>query len=177
MKKYKIVILYTELAEYFYKCLIHLNKHYNVEILVVQHDSHPDAPFHFKEENNSIKILNKSNYTIKELDNIVYNFKPNIFYVTGWTDLSYLKIVYKYNKSIPIILGLDNIYVGSLKQLLNITLFKYFLKLFFNHVWVPGIPQYYYARLLNYKHSEIMTGLYCADIELFKNYKEPNYNN
>ena len=177
MQKYKIVILYTELPKYFYKCLIHLTKYNNVDILVVQHDPQPDAPFLFNEVNNSIKILNKSNYTNKELNNILYNFKPNIIYVAGWTDFSYLKIAYKYKKSIPIILGLDNIYVGSLKQLLNITLFKYILKLFFNHVWVPGIPQYYYARLLNYKHTEITTGLYCADIDLYKNYKEPNYNN
>ena len=174
MKKYKILILYTELAEYFLKCLIHTANHYTVDILLIQHDPHPDAPFVFKEVNNTIRILNKSNYTSIELDILIENFTPNIIYVTGWSDYTYLKIAFKYKKKLPVILGLDNNYNGSFKQILNITIFKYILKLFFNHVWVPGISQYHYARLLNFSHNDIMTGLYCADTELFKKFRESN---
>ena len=88
-------------------------------------------------------------------------------------DKDYLKIVKSFKKNIPSVLTLDNHWNGSLKQRLASLLSPIMLKDKFTDAWVPGEPQYKFAKSLGFK--KITKGFYCADVDLHRsNYKAGN---
>jgi glycosyltransferase involved in cell wall biosynthesis len=167
MNRLNFVFLYTEMADYFYKCVNHLIDHHEVNVLLVNYRTNKDAPFDFINTKPSLNQTYKSDHSYSSLKNLVSGFNPDLIYITGWNDVSYLRIARKYNSRIPVVFGLDNVFTGSIKQRLLVLLNRRILQLFYNNVWIPGTPQYYYARLLGFTDIEITTGLYCADVETF----------
>jgi glycosyltransferase involved in cell wall biosynthesis len=66
------------------------------------------------------------------------------------------------------VLLLDTFYRGTLKQKINCIVSPLFLKRYFNKVWVPGYFQFEYARRIGFKKEEIFTGVYAANLKIFK---------
>ncbi|MEM8901349.1 MAG: glycosyltransferase family 4 protein, partial [Bacteroidota bacterium] len=70
-------------------------------------------------------------------------------------------------KGIPTIVGADNQWTRSTKQLLASWFSPILLKPYFSHFWVPGPRQYAFASRLGYDANHIKSGFYVADVPLF----------
>ncbi len=171
MAQPKIVFLYSEIAGYFLACAKELSKQANV--LIVRWEVNQEAPFKF-DFPKELNIVVKNDFTLKGLKQKVFDFKPDVVVCSGWMDKDYLNIIKAFKKTIPTILTLDNHWTGDLKQKLASVISPFYLTNKFTHAWVPGNPQYHFAKKLGFKH--ILKGVYCADVDnfnLFYNQQQP----
>lgn len=161
----KFLFLYTEIAEYFLACCRELSGH--GEVHVVRWDVNKEAPFQFQFSEN-IKIYNKENYNIKELQELVKTIDPSIIICSGWIDKDYLKITKAYYGKINTVMTCDTHWTGSLKQQLATILSRVTLLKIFSHAWVPGQSQKQYVQKLGFKNENILTGFYSCDLIHFE---------
>lgn len=167
MEKKKIVFLYTELATYFLACVEELLKQPCLEVHIVRWPLNKVAPFHFKFGEN-LKIYNRNDYrTVNELRKLVSDIGPDIIYSSGWMDKGYLKICKAYKKEIPVIVGFDNQWKGTLRQQIARFISPFRILSSFSHCWIPGSPQMDFAIRLGFKKENIFTGFYCCDYNFF----------
>lgn len=161
----KFLFLYTEIAEYFLACCNELTKY--DEVHIVRWEVNKEAPFQFQFSEN-IKIYNKENYNIKELNELVKTIDPSVIICSGWIDKTYLKITKTYYGKIPTVMTCDTHWTGSLKQQLATVLSRFTLLNIFSHAWVPGQSQKQYALRLGFKNENILTGFYSCDLIHFE---------
>jgi glycosyltransferase involved in cell wall biosynthesis len=164
-KNVKAVFLYTELAEYFLACLNQLQKS-GVEVHVVYWPVNKEAPFKFS-FNPKIKFYSRNNFDRKSLKTLVSSLSPDVIYCSGWIDKDYLSVCREFKSSVPVIVGFDNQWKGSIKQRVAIAIANFTIHKYFTHCWVPGQPQYIYALKLGFKKEKILTGYYSANFEFF----------
>lgn len=164
MTRTKIVFLYSEIAGYFLACAKALSL--RAEVLIVRWPTNREAPFEFADAS-SIKLVDKSDYTLDTLKELVNSFSPDIVVCSGWMDKDYLKVVKQLDPKVKRVLSLDNHWKGNLKQRVATWLSPFFLKNKFTHAWVPGSYQYTFAEKLGFSGA-ILKGVYCADTDLFE---------
>lgn len=168
-KKHKIVFLYTELATYFLSCLEELIRSDKVEVHLFRWPLNKEAPFDFK-FHPDFKVYNRKEYKNRELVRIVENIQPDIIYCSGWVDKGYKNVCRQFKKNIPVIVGIDNQWVGDFKQKLASALSGFLVRKYFNKVWVPGRSQKLFASKLGFAEKDILTGFYSADTSFFNAY-------
>ena len=166
LKKRKVLFLYTELAGYVLACFDALLEE-EVEVSVVHWPINPEAPFKFHYDER-IQWYEKSQYPAQKLASLVQEINPDIIYTSGWIDKDYVKVARSYVKKIPVVVGFDNRWFGNPKQQLATLLSPFLVRRNFNRAWVPGELQAVYARKLGFKPSQIYTGFYSADVEMFR---------
>ncbi|MBL7736796.1 MAG: glycosyltransferase family 4 protein [Chitinophagaceae bacterium] len=156
-----IVILYTRMPRYFLDCLkyfVRLNPSYSVFCLC--HTPSADAPFLLNNGGVSVEYLEKLDKSVEEWAN---EKSPSLIFVAGWANRDYLKTCKRFVSRIPVVVGMDNLWNGSLKQRFFSLFSGYFLKTYFNHIWVPGSKHEFYARKLGFSPDVIRQGLYCCE--------------
>lgn len=168
MQKNKGLILYTRLPDYFYQSILHFCKKYNFYCDVVKFDQDINTSFEFK-ENEFIKFYNRSELNKNDFLNQDYLF----VYTSTWNDSEYKIICKHYRNLIPVILGMDNPWLGNWKQKVHSLIADFTVKKYFNYIWVPGPPQKKYATKLGFNDNRILEGLYTCDTDKFI-YKELN---
>lgn len=164
----KVLVLYTQLAGYFYDCLLALLAETAVKkILVIASAPVSLAPFEF-ESNENLVIQNLDDLDPLEIAQISIEFSPDLVYISGWSSRSNLKLCrYFKHKGVPVVLGLDNQWTGSFRQWIGKILSPWIIRRSSTHVWVPGIYQYEFARHLGFKRREILFNLYSANVSSF----------
>jgi glycosyltransferase involved in cell wall biosynthesis len=168
----KIIVLYEELAWYFVNCLNVLAENHACSITVFCKKTNPNAPFEFKYIHPRITIKNRGEFSTQQLLIETEQIKPNAIFLGGWIYKPYLAVI-KAGLTTNCILGIDNQWTGSLKQLLGSLYFRITLKSFINNVFVPGKLQFMFAQKLGFSEKHIAIGAYCCDYSLFhKNYIE-----
>ena len=169
MTTIKIVFLYTRFADYFYWCLnFFLLNNPNYKAIVIRYSPDENAPFKFK-ENNQLQLLDKSIFNNHhDLKKFLISLNPASIYIAGWSDRDYLKASKYFTRQIPVILGLDNPWRGSIRQRIGILIYKIFISKIFTNVWVAGNPQYLFARRLGFSDNKILRQLYCANTKIFE---------
>jgi len=167
MEKKKIVFLYTEIAAYFLACIEKLALDPTVEIVVIRWPLNQEAPFRFN-FSSSITFKERNSFESDEkLFEYVSVINPSIIYSSGWVDKGYLKICKVYKNRIPVIVGFDNQWTGSLKQQVARIVSPFKILNHFSHCWVPGKLQEEYAMRLGFKKGNILTGFYSCDFDFF----------
>lgn len=166
---FKIVFLYSELATYFLSCVDALIATGEVEVHLVRWPLNNEAPFDFN-FNRELNVYDRKNYTNSKLIELVEGISPDLIFCSGWMDKGYKQICKLYKKKIPVVLGMDNHWKGTVKQRLAVLLSPILIRRFFNFIWVPGTPQEKYARKLGFRSEKILTGYYSADVSFFNNY-------
>ncbi|WP_179351498.1 glycosyltransferase [Winogradskyella vidalii] len=170
-----ILVLYTRLTGYWIACMrkdVALN---NNTYLVYRTAPSPDAPFQLKSEP-GITLCDYTEATFTTMQAEINTFQPNLIYCAGWVNKNYLKIAKTYKaKGIPVITGMDNQWLGTLKQHIASIFSQFLVRQYFTHIWVAGKPQYYYARKLGFQPQQILTGLYCADEAIFNSVKQTEH--
>jgi glycosyltransferase involved in cell wall biosynthesis len=162
----KIAFLYTELAAYFMNCVERLAADHEAEVLVIRWPVNREAPFVFT-SGGRITLLDRHDLDEQAMADRLKAFAPDCIYVSGWADKGYLKVVSRFRNDIPVILGLDNPWDGSLKQRAKAWLGGKFMRRYFSDVWIPGSPQKPFAKALGFHERHIHSGFYTADVDHF----------
>lgn len=164
----KLLVLYSELAGYFYSCIETLVKEYDTEVTIVMWPVNKQAPFNFA-ANPKITIKEKTQFPNREsLINFCKELDPDILYTSGWMDKDYLKVAALFRKrNKPVVVALDTQWFGTARQWLATLLSPFYFKKIFTHVWVPGLFQYEYARRLSFDRRKIYTGMYSGNQPFF----------
>lgn len=163
-----ILFLALELSGYFIACLEALNKKEGVKLAVIRLRVNEEAPFAFS-VNEEIELIRRDSFKNEnELLSYSKAFQPNLVYTAGWGDKAYLSVSkYLKRKNIPVVMGIDNPWSGSLKQKIARLVFPFTYKKCFSHAWAAGESQVEYAKKLGFPKDKIMKGVYSADIDKF----------
>jgi glycosyltransferase involved in cell wall biosynthesis len=162
------VFLYSRLPEYVYSCLEHFTANYPCRAVVIRYDDDTNTRYQFP-DNPNIGLLYK-----KEIDitSVVEQLDPSLIIVSSWRDKEYKSVAQEYKRSIPVVIGIDNPYTGSIKQRILSLLSPFVIRRFFNKAWIAGKSQHKYARQLGFSENNIVGNLYCADTEKFYSMQE-----
>ncbi|HAS8565183.1 TPA: glycosyltransferase [Vibrio vulnificus] len=171
--KTKVLFLYSEIGPYNIPVFEELAVTFNCDIHVVRWDKNclkPYSPMQI----DGVTYYKRSEFDEKKLKDLIEFIKPEIIYVSGWMDNLYLKVVEPIKpKGIPIVTGFDDIWIGSLRQVIGQYYFRLRLNKYFSHAWVAGEAQYEFARRLGFSRENIVFDLLSADI---KNFLSARYN-
>jgi glycosyltransferase involved in cell wall biosynthesis len=167
----KVLVLYSELAGYTVSCFRELIRQFpETHLTVIRWQVNSEAPFQF--DFSGMTVCEKNDFRENELLTYVFELNPDIIICSGWMDKDYVKICKHFFGKIPTVLTLDNHWRGGIKQRIAQLASPFYIRTVFSHAWVPGSPQYQYARKLGFKVANIKTGFYSADVNLFSNYYE-----
>ncbi|MCC7303050.1 MAG: glycosyltransferase family 4 protein [Bacteroidia bacterium] len=167
----KLLVLYEELAGYFLACIRELTSRKGTQILIIASSPNPVAPFDFPEME-GVEILYRDNMNVESLQKCVATFRPDVILCGGWRRKEYRRICSLYKHTIPVVLGFDNPWTGSMKQRLLSLFAGAFVRQSFTCAWVPGNRQVIFARQLGFRDAEIYTGAYCADTHRYEKWYE-----
>ena len=175
MKKgVRIVYLWSEMSGYTQDLLLELSK-YSDSIDVIFWDKKKINSSEYKYSNHpKITFHARSVTHDKEILQILNQASPNIVVVSGWMDKSYINACKKYKKKDPfvkIVAGIDDQWIGSIRQYIGIMYFHLFYRRVFDYMWVSGAEQYCYSRFFGYKPNKIISYLYSGAY----NYNEESY--
>ncbi|MFC3414180.1 glycosyltransferase [Algoriphagus hitonicola] len=143
--------------------------------MVVRSTPSVEAPFKLQSEP-GIEILDGDDLDANSLMLLAKEYNPDIIYLAGWGDKRFTAVgKYFKAKGKPVILGMDNQWLGTIKQRVAGTFGTSFLKQFSSHIWVPGLPQFPFAQRLGFSSNQILTNLYCADEKLFEDINQNTF--
>lgn len=160
----RIVILYSELSSYFLSGLQKVAG--NEQVTVIHWGTNEATPFELHHPP-SVAFYHKDNFPFARLLAFVDSLKPDLLFCGGWMDKDYLRISYKFRNRCPIILAMDNIWKGTMRQYAGIVVSRLFFKRIFTHMWVSGEPQLSFAKKLGYQDNRILKGNYSGDYDFF----------
>lgn len=158
----RVLILYTELADYVLKCCEQLAE--SAELHIVRWPVNTEAPFEFTFSNN-LKIYERKHYNTDELRSLAREIEPDIIICSGWIDKVYLSVVSDFAGKIATVMSIDTQWRGDLKQQIARIVSGFMLVPKFSHIWVPGDSQAEYAKKLGFKR--IRKGFYSCDLQRF----------
>ena len=167
-----ILYLYSEVAGYLIPVFEQYVNKYNAKVHVVYWDKKKLKPYNPPHQNNVV-YYKRSQYNLKEINELCAAIKPNITYIVGWMDKTYLKVAkHLVYQNIPVVAGFDDYWVGSLRQNIGRLIFYLFYRKCFSHAWVAGPYQYEFAKRFGFKNNQIIFNLLSANTKVF-NYKKP----
>ena len=117
-----------------------------------------------------VKFHDRSDFSTQDMIRFVTALAPDLIYVSGWQDKGYLPVVASLKKKgIPVVMGLDSQWIGSVRQKIGARIIKYwYKKRYFSYAWVPGPLQYEYAARVGFEKSEIICNLLTANSIVFQ---------
>ena len=163
----KILYLYSELMGYQIPVLKEYVITYNAEVDVV-HWNHKKLTPYVPTAIDGVRYYDRSNFTLKQLNEFVNKSNPDIIYVSGWMDKGYLRAILPMRKKgVPVVTAFDDIWFKTFRQRMASVLFPLIKPFFFSHAWVAGPYQYEFAKRLGFKNDEIIYNCLSADTTLF----------
>ena len=165
-----ILFLYSEVMGYTEAVLQAFAKiDSSIEAHCVYWDQKKNTPY--SNSAKEIKYYKRSDFkNSTQINDLIEKINPKLIYISGWMDNVYLSVVKKQKKSgIPIIVGLDNQWLGTLKQVIGSIFSLYFIKIYYSYALVAGFRQFEFARKLGFKPLQILSPLYSANLEIFGN--------
>jgi glycosyltransferase involved in cell wall biosynthesis len=148
-------------------CMRYDYKYKGNTYLVYRTPPSKEAPFKISSQK-GITIKDYTKEKASDIKKETLKYEPELVYVAGWTNTNYLNIALYFKKlGVPIITGMDNHWKGTLKQRIACVLSPWLVKKYFTHIWIPGQPQYLYAKNLGFKQNHILRGQYSADVQQF----------
>lgn len=163
-----ILFFYSELAGYFLSCAETLALQYGYKVHIVHWPINPEAPFSFREYE-GVKLYPKENYSREDLFGLFQALAPSLVFTIGWMDPDYKALAKQIRQSgTQVVAGLDNHWRGDLRQQVARWISPFYIKPFFDYLWVPGDPQYLFAKKLGYQEKHILRGFYSADVQVFQ---------
>ncbi len=161
-----LLILYEELAVYFLKCIDVLAENQGVTIHLIHKEVNKEAPFVLN-FGGRISTYSRSDYSDIELLELVKKINPDAIFCGGWASKVYLKIAAGSKGKIPVVIGFDNKWNGSLKQRIATLISPYYITNKFDKCFVPGPEQKMFALKMGFSEKDIETGAYSCDFDFF----------
>ena len=164
----RVLVLYTELAQYIVSCIERFSERNNASVVIVRWPVNKEAPFEFK-FSSAIKVHTRSDLSDNDLMSLASGFDPHLILSSGWVDRGYLGICRKFKKKgVPTVMCTDTKWVASLKQKAAVLLSPLLAGRSYTDVWTTGKAQGEYAKRLGFPADHIHYGFYSADAERFK---------
>lgn len=162
-----VLVLYSEFMPYNLVAFRQLATEIKGKVYVVCWDRNKLTPY-FPVSENDIFFIKRSEVGYKILIELFKKIDPNMVFVSGWMDALYLRISrFARKRNTLVVLGLDNHWNGSLKQIILRYFFLSVREKLFSHAFVPGTKQLAFALKLGFAPTHIITGAYTADSRLF----------
>ncbi|HRP89094.1 MAG TPA: glycosyltransferase [Edaphocola sp.] len=162
-----ILYLYAEIMGYQIPVFEEYVEKYQADVHVV-HWNHKKLTPYVPPQINGVSFYNRTDFNLNNFMEFCSEICPDIIYVSGWMDKLYLKVVRRLKKNgIPIVVGFDDIWFNTFKQIIGKLIFPIMKRLYFSHAWVAGPYQYEYAKKLGFRNSEIIFNCLTADVKLF----------
>lgn len=162
----RFLFLYTELAPYVIACLRALAER-GAEVHVVRWPVNREAPFRM-EVDERIHLYERNTMGTDGLLQLAERIKPAVVLASGWVDKGYLAVCRTLRAAgVPTVMCSDTAWRGSARQWLAVGAGRFWIRSAFSHAWVTGTAQADYARKLGFADSDIRTGFYSADTDLF----------
>lgn len=123
-----------------------------------------------------LKLIPRDTITEIGILELLRSIQPEIVYVGGWVDKTYLRAVSRFRATggkTQVVCGIDDQWKGSLRQYVGRIYFRLFYRKLFDYMWVSGKPQYHYAQRFGYESEEIICNLLSADTSVFNKKAEP----
>lgn len=170
----KILYLYADLLGYQIPIFKKYVEKYKADVHVVYWDHKKNTPYILPLLDN-ITYYKRSGFQKRQLIDFVSSLNPDIVYISGWMDKGYLSAVKVLRKrGVPVISGFDDMWCGTLRQLLASWLFPLVKDRYFSHAWVAGPYQYEFAKNLGFKNNQIIFNCLSADLRIFNDsYSKP----
>jgi glycosyltransferase involved in cell wall biosynthesis len=165
----KVLYLYTEIMGYNIPIFDELVKRYGATVDVVHWDQNKNTPYVPSTNLEGIQFHRRSGFTPQSLCDFVAALRPDLVYTSGWQDKGYRPALQKLKSlGVPVVMGLDSQWTGSLRQQVGARVLKHFFKeRYFSYAWVPGPLQYECAARLGFAQTEIISHLLTADTQIF----------
>jgi glycosyltransferase involved in cell wall biosynthesis len=157
----KLIVLYTELADYSLACLKALSER-GVSICLIHWPINPEAPFQF-DLSFCQAHYSRDGMNDDQLNQIVSDFVPDLILCSGWMDKGYVRLCKSWKSKAVTVLAMDNHWNGTWKQHLASIVAPFTIRKAFGLAFVPGGPQKAYALKLGFSEDEIETGFYSAN--------------
>ena len=165
----KVLYLYTEIMGYNIPIFEQLVKRYGASVDVVHWDQNKNTPYAPSTNAQDIRFHSRSTFTAQTLCDFATALRPDLVYTSGWQDKGYRPALQRLKASgVPIVMGLDSQWVGSIRQHVGAKLIKnFFKKRYFSYAWVPGPLQYECAARLGFAQTEIISHLLTGNTQIF----------
>jgi glycosyltransferase involved in cell wall biosynthesis len=161
----RILILYRELAGYFVECVNHLCDNFGVEADIVAYPVNADAPFLFS-FSPKVKVYDRNKVDLAMLLKMTESGDYDLIFCGGWGDKDYIKAVAS-RKRANALLGFDNQWQGSPKQILASAYARFKITPLFDVAFVPGQGQFLFARKMGFAAKKVIQGAYSCDVQKF----------
>ena len=164
----KVLYLYTEVMGYNLPVFESLVKQFKASVDVVHWNQNKLTPF-VPDPTSGVNYHERSKLTNQSLMDFAMTLSPDLVYVSGWMDKGYLPVIEKLKASgVPVVVGLDTQWTGSLRQQIGSRLIKWiYKKRYFSYALVPGPMQYEYAARIGFDKTEILCNLLSGNSTLF----------
>ena len=167
-----IVFLWAEVGSYLEAVLNILPSKIVGKIGIVHWDQFGlNSTKHVINVEDNVAVYPRSETNDKQILEILEKTGPEIVVISGWMDKGYIWACKKYknaNLKVKIVAGIDDIWIGSLRQRVGQIYYKVFYRKLFDFMWISGQPQFSFAQRYGYKIENIISNLYSADTEMFK---------
>lgn len=165
----RLLVLHSRLSGYFIGCLRELSNKTGGRILIFSSNKDPNAPYVFPNTQKFLCIVSRDEKSLEEMTAIVEDFRPQIVMMNGWADSVYRSLAKRLSKAgIPIVMGFDNQWKGSIKQRIGALLMPILFRSFVDIIWVPGERQKWFAQKMGFSSSKCWSGVYTCDNDLFR---------
>ena len=95
------------------------------------------------------------------------DFRPDVTLIVGWEQPAYRRCARALRGSSLRVVGMDNQWLRTPKQLLGIASSRIYLRPYFDAAFLPGRRQLDFALRLGFSRDRIFEGFYAADVKTF----------
>lgn len=165
----RLAILWSRMTGYLSACLKTFADNYEAEMLVISQPGKETAPFS-SEEFNWIKnyVVYQDTTDYPYLQGLVREFQPDAILMCSWNFRDYMRLTRSEPfRKLPRIAGMDNQWLGTVKQYFGIAVSPVFLKPSIDCFFAPGDRQVEFCRRLGYDRTKIAMGFYSCDVKRF----------
>ncbi|MFN5005226.1 MAG: glycosyltransferase family 4 protein [Bacteroidota bacterium] len=161
--------MYSEFMPYNLVVWEVLKKKYDCDLHVVFWDHKKLSPYQYA--GNEFNFYPRSLFETQALMELYTKIDPSMLVVSGRMDASYL-VVAKFARArgIPTVMASDKQWSNSVRDWIACVFRKFLYSKYFTHAWVAGDRQRLYARKVGFKADKIVVGVYCCDLQLFRNF-------
>jgi len=161
----RIAILWTHWSGYMEACYQALRRQAGEEPFVCFEASDSSAPFDPDGFSQKLRFLvYKAPPNERTLIDTLESFGPDLILICSWHITAYRAVARKFHGRAIRVLGMDNQWLGSLRQVLGLLAFRTVWRDLYEVAFVPGVRQAIFARLLGFNAAMIRFGLYAADV-------------
>jgi len=160
----RVAFLWNGLTGYHNACLKELASRGEIELFVCHEAITKTAPY---DESQfawmKTRIAWRNARDLVDLQRRLHDFKPDILIFASWNKPVYRAIAKSFAGKAFRVMGMDNCWLGTIKQHFGALISNYYVRPLADAVWLPGERQAVFAKKLHFEPKAIMWGSLSCD--------------